>query len=140
LNVSADSADGNWHDNTGGTSLAAAIDETSASDSDYIRSELGPSASACRVKLAAGGDPASSTGHIIHWRAGKDSTGGATIGMTVKLYQGGGNSIGGGTLIASFTRSNVNALTTYDDTLSGGEADSITKYADLYLEFSANQT
>lgn len=140
LAPSADSVDGNWTDQGGGTSLFAAIDETTASDADYIRSELSPSASACRIKLTAGGDPASSTGHKINWRAGKDTTGGQTIGITVKLYQGGGNSVGGGTLIASFTRSNVDAFTDYVETLSGGQADSITNYGDLYLEFSANAT
>jgi len=58
--------------------------------------------------------------------------------MTVKLYQGGGNSIGGGTLIATFTRNNVSTtVTEYTETLSSGEANSITDYTDLYLEFSA---
>jgi hypothetical protein len=77
---------------------------------------------------------------VIRWRTGKDSTGGATINMTVKLYQGGGNTVGGGTLIASFSRNAVDALTTYEETLSGGQADTITDYTDLYLEFAANQT
>lgn len=135
---SADSVDGNWTDSGGGTSLAAQIDETSASDADYILSELSPSNSSCRVKLASGGDPGVSTGHVIEWRVGKDTTGGQTINVTVTLRQGGGNSLGGGTQIATFTRNNVDALTTYQETLSGGEADSITNYTDLYLEFSAN--
>jgi hypothetical protein len=140
LLASADSVDGNWTDDTGGTNLSGAIDETTASDTDYIQSELSPSASGCRVKLAAGGDPASSTGHEINWRAGKNVTGGQTINLTVKLYQGGGNSLGGGTLIADFDRNAVDALTDYVETLSGGEADAITDYADLYLEFHANAT
>jgi len=137
LAPSADSVDGAWTDQAGGTSLAAAIDETTASDTDYIRSELSPSNSGCRVKLGAGTDPASSTGHVIHWRPGKSATGGETIDMTVKLRQGGGNSLGAGTLIATFTRNNVDAFTSYAETLSGGEADSITDYTDLYLEFFA---
>jgi hypothetical protein len=136
LLASADSVDGAWTDQAGGSSLFAAIDEAAASDSDYIRSELNPSASGCRVKLSSGGDPHVSTDHVISWRTGK--TGGATINMTVKLYQGGGDSLGGGTLIASFARDNVGALTTYEETLSGAEADSITDYTDLYLEFFAD--
>jgi hypothetical protein len=139
LAPSADSVDGSWTDQAGGTALAAAIDETSASDSDFIRSEFAPASSACRVKLAAGTDPASSSGHTIHWRTGKTPANGSTINMTVDLYQGGGNVLGAGTLIASFDRNNVGALTTYDEVLSGGEADSITDYTDLYLEFTANQ-
>ena len=133
---STDSVDGAWTDQAGGTSLAAAIDEATFDDADYIRSELNPSASGCRVKLSAGGDPHVSTGHEINWRTGK--IGSATINMTVKLYQGGGNSQGAGTLIASFDRTNVASLTTYTETLSGGEADSITDYTDLYLEFFAD--
>ena len=43
LLASADSVDGAWTDQAGGTSLAAAIDETTFSDSDYIRSETSPS-------------------------------------------------------------------------------------------------
>ena len=58
----ADSVDGAWTDQSGGSSLFAAIDETSLSDADYIQSELSPSASGCRVKLASGGDPVSSSG------------------------------------------------------------------------------
>ena len=61
--------------------------------------------------------------------------------MSVKLYQGGGNALGGGTLIASFDRTNVGTtLTSYTETLSGGQADAITDYADLYLEFFAAAT
>jgi hypothetical protein len=140
LLASADSVDGSWTDDTGGTNLSGAIDETTASDTDYIQSELSPSASGCRVKLESGGDPASSSDHEIQWRAGKNATGGQTINMTVKLYQGGGNSLGGGTLIADFDRNAVDALTDYVETLSGGEADAITDYTDLYLEFHANAT
>jgi hypothetical protein len=136
LLASADSVDGSWTDQAGGTSLFAAIDETVASDADYIRSDLNPSASGCRLKLSAGGDPHVSTDHVLNWRTGK--VGSATINMTVKLYQGGGDSLGAGTLIASFDRNNVGALTTYQETLSGGEADAITDYTDLYLEFFAD--
>ena len=141
LLASADSVDGSWTDQAGGTSLAAAIDEATADNADYIRSELSPSASGCRVKLASGTDPASSSDHTIKWRVGKNAAGGQTVNMTVKLYQGGGNSQGAGTLIASFSRNGVtDTITEYTETLSGAEADAITDYADLYLEFFANAT
>lgn len=141
LLASADSVDGAWTDQAGGTSLAAAIDETTADNADYIRSELSPSSSGCRVKLASGGDPASSSDHVIKWRVGKNAAAGQTINMTVKLYQGGGNSQGAGTLIASFNRNGVtDTITEYSETLSGTEADTISDYSDLYLEFFANAT
>lgn len=134
---SSDSVDGAWTDQAGGTSLFAAIDDQS--DADYVRSELAPSASKMRVKLSAGDDPLSSTGHILRWRVGKDTAGGPQVNVTAKLYQGGGNVIGAGALIASFARSNVAALTTFDEALSGAQANAITDYADLYLEFEAAQ-
>lgn len=137
LAPSADSVDGTWTDQGGGTSLAAAIGEAVFSDTDYIQSVDSPSAAGCRVKLAAGSDPALSTGHVIHWRVRKNVAG-QTVDMTVKLYQGGGNVLGAGTLIATRTRNNVStAFATFDETLTGTEADSITNYADLYLEFYA---
>jgi hypothetical protein len=135
----ADSVDGAWTTDSGGTALAAAVDETTASDADYIRSETAPAASSCRLKLGSGTDPVSSTGHVIRWRVGKDSTGAPQVDVRVQLRQGGGNTVGAGTLIAEFTRTNVDALTTYAETLSGGEADAITDYSDLYVEIRANQ-
>ena len=52
--------------------------------------------------------PCRAPGHEINWRAGKSRDRcGQTINMTVKLYQGGGNSLGGGTLIADFDRNAV---------------------------------
>lgn len=136
----ADSVDGNWLNESGSNvNLYASIDEATAVDTDYITSESAPANSAVRLKVGKLFDPLSSTGHIIHWRPGKDSTGGHQIDMKVTLYQGGGNVLGAGTQIAQFTRTNVDALTTYDETLSAAQADAITNYGDLYLEFSANQ-
>ena len=139
LAPSADSVDGTWTDQGGGTALAAAIDELTPSDSDYIQSVSAPSNAGCRVKLATGSDPSASTGHIIHWRVQRSGSG--TLGMTVVLKQGGGNSLGAGTTIASFTRNSIGVgFSTFDETLSGAQADAITDYADLYLEFYATGT
>jgi len=136
----ADSVDGNWTNQAdSNVNLFDSIDEVSASDTDYIKSETQPSSSGCRVKLGSLTDPASSTGHTISWRASKSGPGG-TMNMVVTLRQGGGAVLGGGTLIASFTRNGVpEAWTTYAETLSGAQADTITDYADLYLEFYATE-
>lgn len=143
LAPTTDSVDGAWTDQAGGTALAAAIDEAAASDSDYIRSELTPANSGCRILLATASEPSTNTGHVLRWRIGKDPTSGAQINMTVTLRQGGGAALGGGTQIASFTRNNVAAFTTYEETLSTAQADAIVyttgSAADLYLEFYANQ-
>lgn len=137
---SADSVDNSWTDQAGGTSLFAAIDETlTPSDADYIQSPITPVNSGCRVKVISLVDPASSIQHQIHWRAGKRHLTGPQVNMTVTLRQGGGDSLGGGTEIASFTRNNVGDFATYIEELNTTQADSITDYTDLYLEFYANQ-
>jgi hypothetical protein len=92
-----------------------------------------------RFKLATGTDPASSTGHVIRWRVGKSPSDGQAINATIRIYQGGGNSAGAGTLIKTATRNGVTSFTTYEETLTGGEADTITNYADLYGEIVATQ-
>jgi hypothetical protein len=135
LQASADSVDGTWTNEAAGTTLAVSIDEDTASDSDYIQSVLGPSNAGCRVKIESGSNPQSGD-RTFHWRVGKNTTGGGQIDMKVQIRQGGGNSLGGGTLVEEFTRNNVDAATTYDETVTG----TVTDYADLYAEFYANQS
>jgi len=132
----ADSVDNGWTDQAAGTSLAAAIDETSPSDADYIQSPLSPSNSGTRIKAFNSLVTPQSGTRTLRWRTAKDSAAGATINMTIKLYQGGGDSLGAGTLVDSFSRNGVsNTPTTFDETVTG----TITDYDDLYVEFWANQ-
>ncbi len=138
LRPSADSVVGAYLTQAGGTTnLYQTIDETIADDSDYVKSELAPATSIYRFKIGSGTDPVSSSGHTIRWRVGKLPSDGQQINATVRIYQGGGNSAGAGTLIKTATRTNVGAFTTYEEALSGGEADAITNYADLYGEIVA---
>lgn len=133
LAPTSDISAGNWTPSTGST-LFGTIDELTLSDTDYDQSGLSPvSADVMEVKFQAGGDPGVSNDgadHHIKYRLGKDSTGGDQIDMTVKLYQG-------ATLIHTWTHTAVDALTTFDQTLSDAEANSITDYSDLRLRFSA---
>lgn len=118
----SDVSAGGWTASTG-SDLFAMLDETSANDSDYITTT---SASTCEVALGSLTDPASSTGHIVRYRI--SATGG---GIIVRLREG-------TTTIASWTHDPAPAsLTTYSQTLSGSEADSITNYAALKLQFEA---
>lgn len=129
----SDVTDGAWTTDSGGAVLYAAIDETTASDTDYIKSESAPSASVCKVRLGSLTDPASSSGHILSYRYAKDPSDGAQINLTVRLKQS-------TTTIASQTHTNISAA--YVDgtlTLSGAEADSITDYTILDVEFEATQ-
>lgn len=119
-----DVAGGTWLPSTG-TDLYACIDETAASDADYISTV---NASTCEVALSTLSDPASSSGHIVRYRLSAEAG-----GVTVRLRQG-------TTTIASWTHSPAPAsLTTYAQTLSGGEADSITDYTALKLQFEATE-
>lgn len=118
----SDVSAGGWTASTG-SDLFAMLDETSANDSDYITTT---SDSTCEVALGSLSDPALSTGHIVRYRI--SATGG---GIIVRLREG-------STTIASWTHNPAPASpTTCAQTLSGGEADSITNYAALKLQFEA---
>lgn len=109
-------------------------------DTDYIESVSAPSAEACAFSLSNIEDPAVSTGHVMRWRRGKNSAGGSQIDLTVELRQGYVSEGTPGTLINTFSDTNIpDAFTTTSDTLTGGEADAITDYTDLQVRFVANQ-
>ncbi len=121
---------GSWQST--GANLFSSIDEYPANDSDYISTFT--KNSRCRIKLASMSDPNSSTGHKMYYRIKGDGS----ANIVVRLYSGGTSSVGTGTLIKTWTHSPAPAsFTDYDQTLSGGEADAITDYANLYLEFEA---
>lgn len=123
---------GAWTTNTGATSnLYAAIDESTADDSDYIQSEATPVNSPTTVALASATDPGVSTGHVISYRYQMTGTG--LIDLVVDLMQG-------GTVIASWTHTSIPASwVTAAQTLTGTQADSISDYTALRLRFTANQ-
>jgi hypothetical protein len=133
---------GSYTDEAAGSSdIFNSIDETSASDSDYIQSPATPSSAVYVTKLSTVVDPLSSSGHIVRWRRGKDvGTGGEQIDLTVQLRQDYVNEGTPGTLIAAKTVNDI-AQAFADDsmTLSGGEADSITDYSNLYLRLLFNK-
>lgn len=118
----SDVSAGTWTASTG-SDLFAMLDEAAADDADYISTTY---ASICEVALGSLSDPASSAGHKVRYRIAADA--GAII---VRLRQG-------ATTIASWTHNPAPAsLTTFEQTLSGAEADSITDYAALKLQFEA---
>lgn len=122
---------GAWTNEVGGTTnLFASIDEVASSDADYIESENNPDATALyEAGLSNVTDPASSSSHIIRYRMGKNTTAGRTINVVVALYQG-------TTLIASWTHNNIDALTSYSQTLTGTQADAISDYTNLRFRFN----
>lgn len=110
--------------------LYQAIDETAASDADYIESPSNPAGTEqYGTLLSSMGDPALSTGHIVRYRYAKSGSAGRQINLTMRLLQG-------ATEIASWTHTNIsNVAATAAQTLTGTQADAITDYSDLRLRF-----
>jgi hypothetical protein len=132
---SADTVRTGWTDQAAGTvNIYQAIDETSASDADYIKTATPPGANEYETLLTSVTDPLSSTGHIMRWRRRKQpASGSAQMNLTVRLLQG-------TTQITSQADNNLpGTFTDTSYTLSAGEADAITNYADLRKEFVATQ-
>lgn len=122
------------------TSLYASIDETTASDADYVKSATGPTSDVYVCGLSNVEDPVVHTGHKMKYRYKKNSAGGAQIDLTVQLRQGYTTETAMGTLIAGTTLTNIGATwTTGTVTLSTAEAGTISDYTDLQLRLVANQ-
>lgn len=115
---------GSWVANGGGA-LYAAIDETTASDADYI--SVAAAGSLCEVKLAAMSDPLSSSGHVLRYRL--SSPAGNPVQLTLRQAAS--------TTIAQWTETPGPTLADYAHSLSGAEADSITDYTDLRVRIEA---
>lgn len=107
-----------------GSDLYAMLDEASADDADYI--DAG-SASTCTIALAAGTDPAVSDSHVLRYRL---LPGNGNLAVALKQ---------GTTTIASWGPHVLsNYAQDFAQTLSGTQADSITDYTALRVEFTAS--
>jgi hypothetical protein len=123
----ADVSAGGW----GAAPLWSKLDEELPDDADHVMSASPPAGDAYEVSLSPLGDPGVSTGHVLRWRAQADLVG-PVVTVTPALYQG-------ATLIATLTpRVLGEAFTTYEDTLSGAQADAITDYSALSVRFTAD--
>jgi hypothetical protein len=115
------------------TPLYSKLDETPYSDTDYITSTKNATGDIFEELLSSVSDPFSSANHIIRvrLRCSKSSNGTATL----YLYQG-------TTLIATYAIPGYLAtgFTTYEYTLSAGEANSITDYSDLRIRIDGSCT
>jgi Concanavalin A-like lectin/glucanases superfamily len=121
---SSDIAANGWLPSTG-SDLFAMLDETSASDADYIYSPDNPTTQQFEVKLSTVNDPAVSTGHTISIRLKAIN---ADTNFDLDLVQG-------TTVLDSWTENVTVAAgaVTRTRTLSGAVADSITQYDDLRI-------
>jgi hypothetical protein len=135
----SDVTKGNWDDPNGNNNdvLYDDIDEEVASDADYIQSPNDPSAEVCEIGLSDVDDPVGNVDHYVRYRYQKNETGGgspADIDVVVRLLEGAVER-------ASWTHLDISASwADAEQPLSSGEADSITDYTDLRLEFSADKS
>lgn len=119
----ADITVGNWTTSP----LYESINETASDTSDSI---VGPNKQdgTCDIGLSTVTDPAVSTGHIIRITANMFGVPNTGINLLVKLYCG-------TTLITTYDGDWLETWQTFSYTLSTSEADAITDYADLHVEF-----
>jgi hypothetical protein len=118
----------------------ANIDETVASDSDYVSSETSPNNDPYVCKLSTVTDPVASANHFVRYRYRKSASGAPTTNLTVQLRQGYTNEGAPGTLIEAWSHSDISSTFTEEEQeLGTTETDSITDYSSLYLRFVADE-
>lgn len=130
----ADTSDGLWTNESGATvDLFASLDESSASDSDYVRSSVNPLADTVKMKLTSSGviDPVTNNNHVVQYRYFKQGSG--IINLGVRVSNSAGRTFG------LFWHDNISTTPTDATvTLTSSNASLITDYNDLYIEFVAS--
>lgn len=127
----SDVTTGNWTPNGGPVSLFDTLNEIVIDDADFSESANNPTADLMEVGLSNVDDPAGNVSHVLRYRYQKGAAGGRQIDLTVSLVQG-------VTVIASFAHVNIgNPWVTQAQALTGPQADSITDYTDLRIQFTA---
>lgn len=134
----ASNSGGYTTDTGASTNLVSRINEAIIDDSTYVQSPgltPGGAHKTWRWKINAGNPPGAGS-LILKTRYREDVAGADTVNAKSRLYQGGGNTEGAGTLIKERTYSGIGAVAVEDDyTLTGPEAASITDFGDLWREF-----
>ena len=119
----ADDVDGTWLNEASGSTLYTSLDETTASDTDYIQTPLSPVFERCRV--AMDGPSGLVQPFIVRYRYNNSGT-----SLRVRLVQG------ASTEIAAWTHEQQG----WNDavqTLTDGQFALITDSSDLFVEFTA---
>ena len=107
-----------------GSVLYDMLDETTPDAADYI---YATSSSTCKLALSSVTDPLTSSGQVVSYQAWSP----AGDGLTVRFMQG-------AVQIAAWTHATLpTTATTYQQSLTAGECDAITDYADLFVQFES---
>lgn len=123
----ADDVDGGWTNEVGGTTLFGSVDESSFSDTDYIKSSGLPND---KVKLRLS-DPTATVAEplIIRFRCRHEIAGDANL--IARLFEG-------TTQITWFQLTITDTFTTYTHQLNSAEFASIGDFTNLFIEFESN--
>ena len=128
LAADADITDGSWLTDTGGTSLFAAIDESVASDADYIVSGA-PDTDMCEIRLANPSGVFCKTPFSVAYRYKRVGT--DTPTLRIQLMEG-------ATSRASWDVAvSVDSFTDGEQFLTAAEFTTITDFTDLRVRFTA---
>lgn len=131
-----------WTEDDGDTTnMFQEVDESSPSDTDFVRSPATPTADVVVFRLSDVVDPVSSSNHVMRVRYSADQDSQETIDFTFQLRQGYVDEGTQGTLIVAKAVNGITstAWVTDSTTLSGAEADAITDYTDLFIRIVANK-
>ncbi len=122
---------GAWVKESGAVSLLyQAIDETVASDADYIQSPSKPDSTMFYdVSLSTAQIPQAGA-HTLRYRLGKGSTAGQQVNFTVSLRRSSDNVV-----IATFTHVDIGTATTYTQVLTAGQIANINYGTGTYIHF-----
>lgn len=117
-----------------GTGTFADIDESVASDADFVFSANGAS-DTYEFSFSDIADPQSSSTHTLRYRIAKVNAGainnaGNSVTCVVDLVQG------GSVLATDASRTCTGTWTTYSFAISTAQADAITDYSDLRIRFT----
>lgn len=129
---SSDVSSGSWTAQGGPSDLFDCLNESTPSDTDYCEESGGTTA--FEVGLTSLTDPTSNIDHTVRWRWNTDGSG-AREKMTIRLREGAGVTIATMVLNGNVDR----GWTSKSYELTTEEADSISDYTDLRIDFTVNQ-
>lgn len=123
--------------------MEAGINEAVPDDNTWIQSVANPTIGTTKI-IREKIDPANPPGagnQIFKTRYKTDAAGTGTLNLKSRMYQGGGNTEGAGTLVIERQFLNVLTGVVEDDyNLSGGEIATITDRGELYREYEVWMT
>lgn len=108
------------------TPLWSKLDEVTPSDSDFVRTATNPVNQDFTVSIAGGVAPQAGT-RTLRYRAGKSSSSGRRVDITVEILEG-------ATSRQTFTHTDVPTMQQYNSVVTA----SITDYSDLRVKVNAN--